>query len=68
MALDGRPVWVSSATLPLHLPIRIHLWGNTAGTRMLVGPLEAWEGVRGDVDWRLVARDPRTISIHPATP
>jgi hypothetical protein len=58
IALDGRPVWVSSTTVPLRLPIRVFLWGNTVGTRMLVGPLEAWEGVRGDVDWRRVGGRP----------
>jgi hypothetical protein len=51
-ALDGRPIWISNSTLPVNLPIRIHLRGNSSGTTMLVGPFEAWEGVRGDVDWR----------------
>jgi len=54
LALDGRPIWVGNSAVPTHLPIRIHLYGNSAATRMLIGPLEAWEGVRGDVDWRVL--------------
>jgi hypothetical protein len=58
IALDGQPVWVSSSTIPIQFPIRIYLHGNSIGTRMLVGPLEVWEGVRGDVDWRRVGGRP----------
>lgn len=58
VAVDGRPVWVSGSTLPLDRPFRVVLHGNSAGTRMLFGPLEVWEGVRGDVDWRLVGARP----------
>ncbi len=31
---------------------KIILGGRSHGTVMLHGPLEVWEGVRGDVDWR----------------
>lgn len=54
VAVDGRPVWVSGTALPLDRPFRVVLQGNSAGTRMLFGPVEVWEGVRGDVDWRVV--------------
>jgi hypothetical protein len=59
VAVDGRPVWVSGSAIRLNRPFHVVLQGNSAGTRMLVGPVEVWEGVRGDVDWRLVGARPR---------
>lgn len=54
VAVDGRPVWVSGSAIALDRPFHVVLQGNSDRTRMLVGPLEVWEGVRGDVDWRVV--------------
>jgi DNA-binding SARP family transcriptional activator len=50
-ALNGRAIWLSRAHLPMDQPFRIVFTGQTVGTRLLVGPLAAWEGVRTDVDW-----------------
>lgn len=51
-AVDGVPVWISPEPVLLDAPFRILLQGRSHGTRMLVGPLEVWQGVKGDVDWR----------------
>jgi hypothetical protein len=50
-AINGRLVAISEATLPLDRPYNVVVEGNSLGTRMLVGPLEVWEGVKGGVDW-----------------
>ena len=55
-ALNGEPVWVARAHLPMDRPFRIVLDGQTVGSKLLVGPLEAWEGVRMDVDWSAMER------------
>jgi DNA-binding SARP family transcriptional activator len=54
VALNGRPVWRTGAADPSDKPFRVSLWGSSLGSNMLVGPLEVWEGVRGDIDWREV--------------
>jgi hypothetical protein len=51
-AVDGVPVWVSPDPLPLDAPFHVALFGRSHGTRVLVGRVEAWTGVRGDIDWR----------------
>jgi hypothetical protein len=51
-AVDGVPVWVSPEPILLDAPFRILLQGRSHGTRILVGPVEAWAGVKGDIDWR----------------
>jgi DNA-binding SARP family transcriptional activator len=55
-ALDGRALRISRAHLSMNRPFRVVLTGQTVGSRLLVGPLEAWEGVRMDVDWEAVER------------
>jgi DNA-binding SARP family transcriptional activator len=51
LAINGKPVLILEAQLPLDLAYRLNLDGNSVGTQMLVGPLEVWEGVKGGVDW-----------------
>ncbi len=51
LAVSGRPLWISDEPLRLDRPWRLFLHGNSVGTRMLVGPVEVWEGVRTDIDW-----------------
>ncbi|HEX9727358.1 MAG TPA: AAA family ATPase [Gemmatimonadales bacterium] len=51
VAIDGQPLARSHTPLALDRPFRVHLTGKSVRTRILVGPLEVWEGVRGDVDW-----------------
>jgi hypothetical protein len=53
-AINGRPLWVSENDLPIDRPFRVALEGKSYHTRLLVGPLQVWEGVRGDVDWSAV--------------
>jgi hypothetical protein len=39
----------------------VHIIGNSRfDGRLVVGPLEAWTGVRGGVDWTLVDADTAT--------
>ena len=63
IALDGQPVWRGESRLSLDRPYHVRMEGKSVRTRILVGPLEVWEGVRGDVDWS--ALDERT---QPRTP
>jgi hypothetical protein len=65
-AVDGVPVWISLEPVLLDAPFRILLQGRSHGTRVLVGPVEAWTGVRGDIDWREVkSREPGAGSRTP---
>jgi hypothetical protein len=49
--MDGQPILLSGGSLALDRPYRVLIEGKSVGTRILVGPLEVWEGVRTDVDW-----------------
>jgi hypothetical protein len=37
--------------------MRVLLGYSSYQTRILHGPLEVWTGVKGDIDWRVVAYD-----------
>jgi len=65
-ALDGKPLAVSDLPqVPLGRAYRVVLHGNSLGNRMLVGPIEVWNGVRDDVDWTALGRD-STALVLPA--
>ncbi len=51
LALNGVALARTPPALKLDRKFRILLGGQSVGTRLLVGPLEAWRGVRTDVDW-----------------
>jgi DNA-binding SARP family transcriptional activator len=51
VAINGRPVWRSRATMPVNQPLHLFIHGYSYDTRILAGPLEVWRGVRRDVDW-----------------
>lgn len=51
IAINGQARWRSRPALPTDQPYRIWITGNSANTRVLVGPMEVWSGVRGDVEW-----------------
>jgi len=51
VAIDGRAIWISRAHLRTDVGYRVVTYGNSAWTRILVGPLQVWQGVRSDVDW-----------------
>jgi DNA-binding SARP family transcriptional activator len=55
VAIDGVPRAIGRTTIPLDRPFRVLLGGNSAGTRMAIGPLEVWSGVRPDVPWKSLA-------------
>lgn len=50
-ALDGRPIWSSRRQIATDRPFHVVLSGNSAGTRMLFGPVTVWQGVMDGVDW-----------------
>lgn len=58
VALNGKPLCCSPLSGPVDVPYRVTLQGKTTGNRVSVGPVEAWEGVRGDVDWSALNRRP----------
>ena len=51
LAVNGRSLIRSRHRMRLDRPYRVFLEGSTVGTRLIAGPLEVWQGVRGDVDW-----------------
>jgi len=57
VALDGQPLVRSEVPAFPDVPDRLVISGSSLGTRMLVGPLEVWEGVRTDIDWSTLRWD-----------
>ncbi len=59
LAIDGRPIGARQGrTPPSPAGVFVHIVGDSRfGGRLVVGPLEAWSGVRGGVDWTLVDSD-----------
>lgn len=55
VALNGKPLARTTVSPPLEVPHRVILAGKSLETKMLVGSLEVWEGVRTDVDWTRLA-------------
>jgi DNA-binding SARP family transcriptional activator len=51
VALDGRPLWLSRRPVPTHNGYHAVIGGNSAGTRILIGAVEMWTGVRNDIPW-----------------
>ncbi|MBM3906992.1 MAG: AAA family ATPase [Gemmatimonadetes bacterium] len=53
MAIDGVPVGVTrGSSPPPQNGVFLHIVGHSAfDGRLVIGPLEAWSGVRGGVDW-----------------
>ncbi|MBX9929910.1 MAG: hypothetical protein K2X99_13475 [Gemmatimonadaceae bacterium] len=54
VAIDGRPVWMSRTPLSLSVPRAVFFVGNSARTDMTIGALDAWQGVKTDMDWSAV--------------
>ncbi len=59
LAIDGRPIGARRGRTPASPSgVFVHVIGNSRfDGRLVVGPLEAWSGVRGGVDWTLVDTD-----------
>lgn len=51
IAVNRRALWISSDAVPLDSPFWIRLGDESAGTKILHGPVQVWTGVRTDVDW-----------------
>lgn len=62
LAIDGRPIGARRGRTPAPASgVFLHVIGNSRfNGRLVVGPLEAWSGVRGGVDWTLVDADTTT--------
>ncbi len=54
IAVDGVPVWRSEQRVSRNARYRVWLEGNSAGTNLVVGPVELWRGIRQDLDWQLL--------------
>jgi len=49
--LDGDMIWRGTEPQPLDVDYRVLLSGNSVGSKMLIGPLTVWTGVRPGVNW-----------------
>jgi DNA-binding SARP family transcriptional activator len=54
LAVNGQPLAIIDRPLPLDDSLHIVIQGWSYGTRMLVERLEAWTGVRQDIDWSVL--------------
>ena len=60
VAIDGTPLFRSSPGIDLRKTYFVATSGQSVETRILVGPLSVWQGVRTDVNWaRLDRPQPR---------
>lgn len=55
LAINGEPRSITRRSSDLGAPFRLIVDGNSYRTRVLVGPIEVWRGVKGDIDWRRLA-------------
>ena len=60
IALDGRPLWLSTTKLPRRGPPVVFAYGMSYHTNILVRSIETWEGVRPGVDWSTA---PTTVEL-----
>jgi len=51
VAINGEPISVSANALPVDLPLRLWLLGNSVDTDIAVGRVRVWLGDPGGVDW-----------------
>ena len=49
---DGEAIGRTEGGVSVDGPFQVILESRSHGTVMLHGPLQVWEGVRGDIDWR----------------
>jgi len=54
VAVDGRPLGITTNSAQLDRPYRVVISGQSVRTRMLVGDVTVWTGLRDDIDWRVV--------------
>jgi hypothetical protein len=53
VALDGKALARTTDRIPTEPGFRVALEAKSVRTRMLVGPLQVWEGISSEVDWTL---------------
>jgi DNA-binding SARP family transcriptional activator len=68
VAIDGIPIWRSPTPAQREAVLHAFISGATVGTRLLVGPLNMWRGVRMDVDWDRLVPGKVLLSGPPAQP
>ncbi len=51
LAIDGVVLAVSSHSIRTDKPLRVRIDGQSVGTKIRVGALEAWSGIRSGIDW-----------------
>lgn len=56
IAVNDSVLWLSPERIPLNATYHVWLGDESAGTRLLVGPLRIWTGVRTDLRWGAAAR------------
>ncbi|MGH7593168.1 MAG: hypothetical protein ACRELE_04890, partial [Gemmatimonadales bacterium] len=65
VAINGRVVVRSKQQWPTDQTYGVIVIGESVGTKMLVGQLTIWQGVRADMDWDALARVPAAASQIP---
>lgn len=60
--VDGIPVAISTTSMSRGRPLRVMISGQSVGTKVEVGPLEAWQGLRTDIDWSQLQRSAVRVS------
>ncbi|HVX89562.1 MAG TPA: AAA family ATPase [Gemmatimonadales bacterium] len=60
VALDGMPLWQSTAPLAGRFPPVVSVHGMSYRTDILIRRIETWAGVRGDIDW---TKAPTTVEL-----
>ncbi len=58
LAIDGEPVARSEIAVRLDAPLRIMIEGQSVGTIIDVGHVEAWTGVRSGIPWEILDTRP----------
>lgn len=66
VAVNGEPFFRGDLTTHDEAPDRIVLMGESLNTRILVGPVDVWEGVRDGVDWSVLVWDPASAGWLPS--
>lgn len=60
VAVDGVPLWQSTATLTGRFRPMVSVHGMSYRTDILIRRIETWAGVRGDIDW---TKAPTTVEL-----
>lgn len=60
-AIDGIPLLRSRPAEARRAGVRLAFSGQSVGTRILIGPVVVWEGVKTDIDW---SKAPRRLASY----